>query len=286
VLISAIPSPSTGILQVGPLPFRAYGFLIAFGVIIGVWITQKRWKDRGGDPDDITQLAMWVVPGGLIGARIYHVITSNQKFRGNWGEVFLIWKGGLGIWGAVAGGVLAGWYVAHREGWNLGLLLDAAAPGLAVAQAIGRFGNYFNQELFGRPSDLPWALEIAPSNRPAEYAEFATFHPTFLYEALWNLALAAFLVLVGDRLVKNFKPGRVFGLYMIGYTFARLFIELVRIDEANVIFGQRVNVWTSLVVMAGGAMFVWTGRPRDGEKKPVAATPVVSSDESGIEQSS
>ncbi len=281
MLISAIPSPATGILQIGPLPFRAYGFLIAFGVITAVWITQRRWSARGGDPDDITKLAMWVVPAGLVGGRLYHVITDNQKFRGNWGEAFLVYKGGLGIWGAVAAGVLAGWYVARREGWNFGLLLDSVAPALAVAQAIGRFGNYFNQELFGRPSNLPWALEISVENRPRAYVEFETFHPTFLYEALWNLALAAFLVFVGDRLMKNFRAGRVFGLYMIGYTIGRLFIELVRIDKANVIFGQRVNVWTSLFVMAAGALFVWSGRPRKNDEVVIETAP----EESGVDQS-
>ncbi|MFV1989187.1 MAG: prolipoprotein diacylglyceryl transferase [Acidimicrobiales bacterium] len=281
MLISAIPSPSTGVIEVGPLNFRAYGFLIAIAVLVAVWITQRRWVARGGKADDITLLAMWTVPAGLVGARLYHVITDNQKFRGNWDDAFYIWKGGLGIWGAVAGGVLAGWWVARREGWSFGLLLDSVAPALAVAQAIGRFGNYFNQELYGRPSTLPWALRIDVENRSAQYVDFETFHPTFLYEALWNLALAAFLVFVGERLLKNYRAGRLFGLYMVGYTIGRLFIELMRSDRANEIFGQRVNVWTSLFIMAAGAFYIWTGRPRSGVDE-LAAEP---SNEAGVDQS-
>lgn len=261
MIIASIPSPSSGVIELGPLPLRAYGFLIALGVLAAVAIAQRRWDAKGGGPEDFTTIAMWAVPAGLVGGRLYHVVTDNQKFRGNWIEALYIWNGGLGIWGAVAGGVLGGLWVARREGLEILPMLDAVAPALAVAQAIGRFGNYFNQELFGRPTDLPWGLEIDVNHRPSDYLDFETFHPTFLYESLWNLALAGFLIFVGQRLLRDFSPGRLFGLYMIGYTLGRLWIELVRVDPANKILGQRINVWTSLIIMFAGAVIVWSGRP-------------------------
>ncbi|MEM8904968.1 MAG: prolipoprotein diacylglyceryl transferase [Actinomycetota bacterium] len=251
-VLASIPSPGDNAIDLGPLSLRAYGILIALGVVAAVWLTQRRWAARGHDPDQITTVAMWAVPFGVVGARIYHVITDNERFRGNWGEAFEIWSGGLGIWGAIAGGAVGAMIAARRTGISMLELADAVAPGLLVAQAIGRLGNWFNQELFGRPSDLPWALEIDPEHRPAEYLDVETFHPTFLYEALWNLAVAAFLIFVAPRVFRHARDGAIFALYVVGYTFGRLWIELVRIDPASEVLGQRVNVWVSLLVMAGG----------------------------------
>lgn len=272
MLFASIPSPSDNVIEIGPLDLRVYGALIALGVVAAVLITQRRWAARGHDPDEITTVAMWAVPFGIVGARVYHVITDNERFRGNWGEAFEIWSGGLGIWGAISGGALGAVIAARRHDMPMLELADAVAPGLLVAQAIGRLGNWFNQELFGRPTDLPWGLEIDPEHRPAEYAEFETFHPTFLYEALWNLGVAALLVFVAPRVLR-LRPGSVFALYVVGYTLGRLWIELVRIDPASEVLGQRVNVWVSLLVMAGGIVaFVWLQRrgepeiaPADGE---------------------
>ncbi len=251
-VFASIPSPSSNAIELGPFSIRAYGLLIALGVVAAVWITQRRWAAKGHDPEQITTMALWAVPAGIIGARLYHVITDNQRFRGNWLEAFEIWSGGLGIWGAIAGGAVGAVIAARRHDMPMGELADAVAPGLLVAQAIGRLGNWFNQELFGRPSDLPWAVEIDPEHRPAEYLDVETFQPTFLYEALWNLFIAALLVFVAPRFLRHARPGAVFALYVVGYTFGRLWIELVRIDPASEVLGQRVNVWVSLLVMAGG----------------------------------
>lgn len=256
MLIASIPSPGTDALELGPLTLRLYGALIALGIVAAVTITQRRWSARGHSPDDITAVAVWAVPFGVVGARLYHVITDNERYRDNWLEAFEIWSGGLGIWGAIAGGALGVIIAARRLSMPLLELADAVAPGLLVAQAIGRLGNWFNQELFGRPTDLPWALEIDPEHRPAEYADVATFHPTFLYEALWNLALAGALIWLLPRVWPQRRPGTTFALYVVGYTFARLWIELVRIDPASEVLGQRVNVWVSLLVMVGGLVAV------------------------------
>ena len=265
MLLASIPSPADNAIEIGPLTLRLYGALIALGVVAAVVITQRRWAARGHDPDQIMTVAMWAVPFGVVGARLYHVITDNERFRGNWLEALEVWSGGLGIWGAISGGALGAVIAARRHDMPMLELADAVAPGLLVAQAIGRLGNWFNQELFGRPTDLPWGLEIDPENRPAEYADVETFHPTFLYEALWNLGLAALLVFVAPRVLR-LRPGSVFALYVVGYTFGRLWIELVRIDPASEVLGQRVNVWVSLLVLAGGlAAFFYLQRRGDPE---------------------
>ncbi|MEM9035307.1 MAG: prolipoprotein diacylglyceryl transferase [Actinomycetota bacterium] len=266
MLLASIPSPATNALELGPLTLRIYGALIAVGIVAAVLISQRRWAARGHSPDDITSIAMWAVPFGVIGGRLYHVITDNEKYRGNWIEALEIWSGGLGIWGAIGGGALGAMIAARRMGLPLLDLADTIAPALLVAQAIGRFGNWFNQELFGRPTDLPWGLEIDPENRPAEFADVETFHPTFLYEAIWNLGLAALLIFVLPRVWPGRKPGSTIALYVVGYTIGRLWIELVRIDPASEVLGQRVNVWVSLLVMASGLVaLVWLQRrPTDG----------------------
>lgn len=258
-VVASIPSPSSG--QLGP--FTAYGLMIALGVVAAVWLAQRRWAARGGDPEDISAIALWAVPAGLIGARMYHVATDWRNYQGRWGDVVKVWEGGLGIPGGMALGVIVGVYVAHRRGMRLSVALDAATPALPLAQAIGRWGNWFNQELFGGPTDLPWGLEIDPANRPPEYANVETFHPVFLYESLWNLGLCALLIWV-DR--KGWlRAGRLFALYVVGYFVARLGLELMRTDPASLVLGVRINVWTSLVGIVVGTWFLVRGRHRAGD---------------------
>jgi len=260
MILASFPSPPSEAIEFGPLTLRAYGLAIAFGVLAGVWLAQKRWSAVGGDPDDITKIAMWAVPAGLLGARLYHVITD-WRFDEGFAEPFKIWEGGLGIPGGIGVGVLVAVWIIHREGWDRPLLLDAVVPALPLAQAIGRIGNWFNQELFGGPTDLPWAVEIAPEHRPVEYLDVETFHPTFLYEALWNLGLVVFLIwLDGTR---KLRTGALLAVYVIGYLSARLWLETVRIDPANEIAGVRVNIWMSIVgIVIAGGWLILRGRPK------------------------
>lgn len=241
---------------------------IALGVLAAVWLSNKRWLAKGGTNDDITVLAMWGVPAGIIGARIYHVCTDFQLYDHNPLKALALWDGGLGIWGGIAGGVGAGLLVCKRRRIPLLQMMDVVAPALALAQCIGRWGNYFNQELFGRPTDLPWALQIDAEHRPDGYSQFATFHPTFLYESLWNLGLCVALVLIGRW--RKLPAGAIFCLYVMGYTLARFFIERLRIDEAHQIAGMRLNEWTSILVfIAAAAAFalLWR-RSKDSLKDP------------------
>lgn len=258
MLLASIPSPSSEAFELGPLTLRVYGLAIACGVIAAVWLAQKRWSAVGGDPEDISRIAMWAVPAGLIGSRIYHVLTD-WRFDEGWAEPFKIWEGGLGIPGGIAAGVLVGVWLIHREGWDRPKLLDAIVPALPLAQAIGRIGNWFNQELFGGPTDLPWAVEIAPEHRPVEHLDAETFHPTFLYEAVWNLGLVVFLIWLGRT--KKLRSGALLAVYVVGYLVARLWLETVRIDPATELGGVRINIWMSLIgIVAAGAWLVLRGR--------------------------
>jgi prolipoprotein diacylglyceryl transferase len=259
-VLASIPSPSDNAIHLGPLELRAYGLAIALGVLASVAIAQRRWARRGGDPADISGLAVWSVIAGVIGARAYHVATDWRRFEGRWSHAFAIWEGGLGIPGGLLAGVLVGVWLAKRRGMNVPTLLDVVAPAIPVAQAIGRLGNWFNQEVFGRPTDLPWGLEIDPEHRPSRYATETTFHPTFLYEALWNLALAGALVLY-ERRRSGGRPGNLFALYVGGYALGRLWVEALRADEASLLLGVRVNIWTSVVTfLAAAAWLVVSGR--------------------------
>jgi prolipoprotein diacylglyceryl transferase len=248
MFLAVIPAPPGNSIDIGPLHLRAYGLMIAVGVVAAVAFAQRRWAARGGDPSDIPALAVWAVPAGLVGARIYHVVTDPELFRGRWLHVFAVWEGGLGIPGGIAAGVIVGAVVARRRGLPIPALLDTVAPALALAQAIGRWGNWFNQELFGGATTLPWALRVDASHRPNGYEQFATFHPTFLYESLWNLALVGILLVIERRL--RLRPGRLFVVYVGGYALGRLWVEGLRIDHANRILGLRVNEWVSIVVLA------------------------------------
>jgi phosphatidylglycerol---prolipoprotein diacylglyceryl transferase len=273
-ILASIPSPSDNSIKIGPLELRAYGLAIALGVIAAVWISRRRWAARGGDPDDISRIALWAVLAGLIGARLYHVVTDHQRFEGRWLHAFAVWEGGLGIPGGLIAGVLTGAYVAHRRGLPVSQLLDVVAPALPVAQAIGRLGNWFNQELFGRPTDLPWGLEIDPAHRPAGYLNVATFHPTFLYEALWNLALAGGLVL-WERHHPGSRPGRLFAMYVAGYAVGRVWVEALRIDPATRLFGVRWNIWMSAIAFFAAVGWLvfdsWQARQEAERKAGVAA---------------
>lgn len=258
-VVSSIPSPSFDRLDLGVLDVRLYGIAIAVGVAVAFTIARRRYGRAGGTDDDLVAVLWWAIPAGVIGARAYHVATDWPRYRGRWADALEIWQGGLGIWGAVAAGGVVAWVVARRRGVDFATLADAVAPALPVAQAIGRLGNWFNQEVYGRPTDLPWALRIDAENRPSRFADVETFHPTFLYEGLWNLALAAALVYAERRW--RIGHGRLFALYVIGYTAGRFWIELLRVDPASLVLGVRVNVLTSAVVLVGAVAVFLARRP-------------------------
>lgn len=264
----SIPSPSQGVWRLGPFPVRGYALSILVGIALALWIGERRWRARGGAPGVVMDVAVWAVPFGIIGGRLYHVISSPQAYFGTNGvplDALKIWQGGLGIWGAVALGGVGAWIGVRRRGIPLPPFADAIAPAIAVAQAAGRWGNWFNQELFGGPTDLPWGLEIDVAHRPAGYLDVETFHPAFLYESVWMLIVAGILVVIDRRL--QLGHGRVFALYVALYTLARFFIELLRIDPANELFGLRVNVWVSVVVFVGAvAYIVMSARARPGRE--------------------
>jgi prolipoprotein diacylglyceryl transferase len=266
-VLASIPSPSSGDIQVGPLELHAYGLMLLLGILAAVWLTGIRWTRRGGDWDLVLRVAMWGVAGGIIGARAYHVVTSWSEVPDEWWGPFAVWRGGLGVWGGIAGGVLAGAIVVRRSGNSVFEFMNAAAPGLLLAQAIGRWGNYFNQELFGEPTDLPWGLEIDPVRRPAEFADAETFHPTFLYEFGWNLVGVLVLLLVDRRF--RIKPPGLFALYVAWYTFGRTFEELIRIDPSHEYFGFRLNFYVSATLFVLAVIwFVWAQRRPVGDEPP------------------
>jgi prolipoprotein diacylglyceryl transferase len=252
-----IPSPSSNGFSIGPLFFHAYGIAYVFAVAAAIFIARWGWRRQGGDPELVYEVAMWAFPAGLIGGRIYFDITTPSQIPDHWWGVFAIWEGGLGIWGGIAGGAAVGLWVASRRlsRAELRRFMDVVAPGLLVAQAIGRIGNYFNQELFGAPSKLPWALKISPIHRPPGYLRFPTFEPTFLYEMIWNLLVAGFLIWLGQR--RRVRPPGVFALYVAAYSGFRIFEETQRIDYSNYFLGLRVNFFVALVLcLLGLAWFV------------------------------
>jgi prolipoprotein diacylglyceryl transferase len=273
VLPLSIPSPADGVWNLGPVPVRGYALSIILGIVLAIWIGERRWVERGGRSGEISDLAVWAVPFGLVGGRLYHVATDYQLYFGE-GEnpvtALYVWRGGLGVWGAIAMGALGVVIGARRKGIRLLPVLDAMAPGVLVAQAVGRWGNWFNQELFGRPTDLPWGLEIDLAHRPVGYLDVETFHPTFLYECLWSLA-AFFVVVWADRRFR-LGHGRVVALYVMAYTLGRGWIEMLRIDDVQMadVLGLRLNVWTSLVLFVAAAVyFVVVGRRHPGREERV-----------------
>jgi prolipoprotein diacylglyceryl transferase len=264
-----LPSPAHNGFYLGPLFVHAYGLAYVVAVLAAVTITARRWQAVGGDRALVYDVALWGFPAGVIGGRLYFLATSWNEVPSHWWGPFAVWKGGLGIWGGISLGTLVGIWVLRRRGANITLFLDAAAPGLLVAQAIGRIGNYFNQELFGGPSTLPWALEISPAHRPAGYLHYATFQPTFLYELIWNVLLAAALVWLGRR--RAIKPPGLFALYVAGYSFARIGEELLRVDPAHHIFGLRLNLYVASILCIAG--LVWLVRTQRGAPNTAPAEP-------------
>ena len=255
-VLAAIPSPSSGTLEIGPVNLNAYGLMIALGVVVAVRIAGKRAERiNAGTMDDLSSIALWAVPAGVLGGRAYHVLTDYEKFQGNWGDVIKVWQGGLGIWGGITVGVLVGFWRAKKMNLDAWALVSCSVPGIAVAQAIGRWGNWWNQELFGRPTDLPWALEVSDATAlKAGFAEGTTFHPTFLYESIGCLVLAVALIAVEKKL----KParGRLLAWYVAGYTALRFFIEGLRIDEAKEFAGFRFNQWVSVIAFVVAVAFI------------------------------
>lgn len=285
--LAAIPSPPESVWYLGPVPIRAYALAILVGGIFAYLILVRRYAARGGPIEKVPDIVMWAVAFGIVGARLYHVFTSPDPYFGENGElirILYIWEGGLGIWGAIALGAVGAWIGLHRAGLRTAPFADALAPGLLVAQAVGRLGNYFNQELFGGPTTLPWGLSVDDAvAQAAGYPPGTLFHPTFLYELLWNLAGAA-LIIWADRRFR-LGHGRVFWLYVMVYTAGRGWIEMVRIDEAQHILGLRLNVWTSILVFAlSVVMFIVIGRRHPGRESTVwldgASGAVAESDES------
>ena len=268
MVLASLPSPSTGVWHVGPFPLRAYALCIILGVVAAVVIGERRWVERGGTRGLVTDVATLAVPGGIVGARIYHVITSPERYLDDPVAALYVWEGGLGIPGGIAGGFLVSWLVLRHRGVSRTAFADAVAPGVVVAQAIGRLGNWFNAELFGRPTTLPWGLRIDPDNPDAIPGALA-YHPTFLYELLWNLGVAAVLIWADRRY--RLGGGRVFALYLALYAVGRIWIERLRIDDANTLLGLRLNVVVMTVVLLGALLFLVLRRgvPREEQVEPV-----------------
>lgn len=259
-LFGVIPSPTSGSIHLGPLRLNAYGLMIALGVIVAVRIAGRRAENKGvGTTEDISSIAMWAVPAGVIGGRAYHVLTDYERFQGQWFDAIKIWQGGLGIWGGVTAGVAVGWWCARRRGLDAWWIISCAAPAIAVAQAIGRWGNWFNQELFGRPTTLPWALEVSNEIAvKAGYIAGTTFHPTFLYESVGCIVLAWLLI----RLERRITParGRLFAWYVAGYTVLRFGTESLRIDASHNVGGMRLNQWVAIGVFVAAVLFLTVDR--------------------------
>lgn len=265
--LAYIPSPTISQFSIGPATIHIYALCILMGIVLAVWITTTRWKKLGGNFDQVLDITLVSVPAGIIGARLYHIITTPERFfgpGGDWAEMFRIWNGGLGIWGGVLFGALAAWAWCRHKHYPMALLADAIAPGLLVAQAVGRLGNWFNQELYGAPTTLPWGLKLNMEGTAIGHSEQCydgatcpsgtLFHPTFLYEMIWNLIGAAIIVYIGSKAMKKLKAGSLFAVYIMWYTLGRTWIESLRIDYAHEFLGVRINVWVSMAVFVLGAV--------------------------------
>ncbi|WP_329310074.1 prolipoprotein diacylglyceryl transferase [Streptomyces sp. NBC_01262] len=274
MMLAYLPSPSQGVWHLGPVPVRAYALCIIAGIFAAVWLTGRRWAARGGDRDDIADVAVWAVPFGLLGGRLYHVITDPELYFAAGKQpirALYIWEGGLGIPGAVMLGAVGAWLGCRRRGIKLADFADALAPGLVLAQAIGRWGNYFNQELFGGPTHLPWALRIDAAHRPDDSPGVALYHPTFLYESLWDLGVMALLLLLDRRY--GLRRGRLFACYVLAYTAGRAWIEALRIDHANHFLGLRLNDWVSAVLFTGALVYLLVTRNKRADDAPTDPAP-------------
>jgi prolipoprotein diacylglyceryl transferase len=271
LVLASIPSPHTGVVHLGPLQLHMYGLTLLVAILACIWLTGRRWVALGGDWDLVTRVAVWGVAFGVVGARAYHDITSWSEVPDpKWQGIFEVWKGGLGIWGGIFLGALIGAAVVRRAGANVGLFLDTAAPGLLLAQGIGRIGNWWNQELYGKPTSLPWGLKIDTAHLPTDprYLGYTTFHPTFLYELIWDVAGVLLLLWIGRRF--RIRPPGLFALYVAWYCFGRFFEELLRIDPAHHIAGLRLNAWVSAIVfvLAAGYFLVHQRGAEGGPTRP------------------
>jgi prolipoprotein diacylglyceryl transferase len=290
-----LPSPTVGVLELGPLPLRAYALCILAGIVLAIWLTDRRLTARGYPKGTVVDVSGWAVVFGIVGGRIYHVITTPEPYWGEGGnplDALKIWNGGLGIWGAIALGALGAWIGCRRHGVPFLVFADAAVPGVAFAQAIGRWGNWFNNELHGGPTTLPWGLRVyewdqqagrAVTDAAGDPVVAGIFHPTFLYESLFLVLLGVVLLVVDRR--RRLAPGQLLGLYVAGYPVGRIIVEAMRTDEAEIILGQRLNVWTSILVFVLGLWIIWfTGRrgrrrdDADAAGRPSTASPPSSQD--------
>ncbi|HZD01816.1 MAG TPA: prolipoprotein diacylglyceryl transferase, partial [Actinomycetes bacterium] len=275
VPVAYIPPPPSNGFHVGPLFFHFYGLMIAIGVLCAFWLARRRWQQAGHDPAEIESPGIWAVVAGFVGGRLAYVSTHSGEFRGRWLHVFAVWEGGLALYGGLTLGILTGIYVARRRGLPVLQALDAGIPGIPLAQAFGRWGNYFNQELFGTPTRLPWGLEVEPAHRPEKYANFATFHPTFLYESIWDLLVCGTLVYLGAR--RKLRTGSIVLCYLGLYAVGRFGLELIRTDTTFRLFGLSRNAYVSLAVVLGAGVWLYLrerGRPGEThEPAAVAAVP-------------
>ena len=276
-MLAFIPSPSSGVVHAGPLTIHMYGLMLLLAIAACVWLTGRRWVARGGDWDLIFRCTVWGVAAGIVGARLYHDITSWNEVPNHWWGPFAVWEGGLGVWGGIGLGVAVGAIIVHRSGNSVRVMMDCIAPGLLLAQGIGRLGNWWNQELFGKPTSLPWGLKIDSIHRPLGYESYATFHPTFLYELLWDFGGVAVLLLVDRRF--KIKPPALFALYVSIYTAFRMFEESLRIDPSHHFLGMRLNFWVSLTLfVASTAFFVWWQLLRGRRRRPRGSRPEAACD--------
>jgi len=282
-LLSFIPSPSANGFHLGPLFVHFYGLMYVVGITLAIIITRRRWRATGGDPDLVGDVAIWAVPAGIIGGRIYFDITTPADIPHVWYGVFAVWSGGLGIWGGIAGGAIAGIWRVRRAGASAGMFANAIAPALLVAQAVGRIGNYFNQELFGKPSSLPWALEISLSHRPAGYLADSTFQPSFLYELIFDLAWAAALVWIGHH--RRIRPWGLFALYVAGYSAYRIFEETIRIDSSEHFLGLRLNFYVAAIMTLIGIGWFIRAQLRPAGAQVAGPAPDIAGEASGAGQS-
>jgi prolipoprotein diacylglyceryl transferase len=273
-MLLSIPSPHSGTVSIGPLVLHMYGLMLLAGIAACIWLTGRRWVARGGDWDLVFRVAVWGVGFGIVGARLYHDATSWDQVQTihHWWAPFAVWRGGLGVWGGILLGVLAGAVVVKRSGNSVFAFMDACAPGLLLAQGIGRLGNWWNQELFGKATTLPWGLKIDDAHLPAGYLPGTLFHPTFLYELIYDLAMVGVLLLLDRRF--RFRAPALFALYVSVYCFGRFFEELLRIDPAHHFAGLRLNAWVSVVLfVASSAFFVWWQFFHRGTNEPASARP-------------
>jgi prolipoprotein diacylglyceryl transferase len=270
-----IPSPAVSGFHIGPAFIHVYGLMYVVGITLAILITRRRLQAKGGDPALVADVATWAVPAGIIGARIYFDITTPADIPPHWWGVFAVWSGGLGVWGGIAAGAAVGVWRVRRSGGDVRVFMDAVAPALLVAQGIGRIGNYFNQELFGKPTSLPWGLEISLAHRPAGYTAFSTFQPTFLYELIFDLALAAALVWLGHH--RSIRPPGLFALYVAGYSAFRIFEESLRIDSSEHFLGLRLNTYIATILAITGIVWFIMSQRRKVDATPAEPAESVSS---------